>query len=82
MTQLSHPDMTQAYLHQQGEQLWLRAKRHHAVYDNRPPKSRRRKPARRPRPLVAKLVAAAHCLRFWWSPNPRSQAPGPYKAST
>jgi hypothetical protein len=82
MTQLSHPHMTEAYLHQQGRQLSLRAKRHHAVHDNRPPKSRRTNPARRPRPLLAKLVAAARHPRFGWAPSPRSQTPGHYKAST
>jgi hypothetical protein len=82
MTQLSHPDMTRAYLHQQGQQLRLRAERHHAVYHNRPPTSRRTNPARRPRPVIARFVAAAHRLRFGWAPRPRSQTPEQAKAST
>jgi hypothetical protein len=74
MSQLSHPDMTLAYLHQQSQQLSLRAKRHHAVQDNRPPKGRRMTPARRPRPLLAKFAAAARLGGLL--------APRHYKAST
>jgi hypothetical protein len=82
MTQLSHPDMTLAYLHQQDQQLSLRAKRHYAVHDDRPPKIGRTTPARRPRRLLAKFAAAARHLRFGWFSGSRSQTPRPYKAST
>jgi hypothetical protein len=63
MTQLSPPYMTQTYLHQQGQQLKLRAKRHHVIHENRAQAGRRTNRARRPRALSAKVAAATYSLR-------------------
>jgi hypothetical protein len=70
MTELSHPYMTQVYLHQEGQQLRLRAKRHDAFYDNQSPRGPRTNPVRRPWPLLAKFAAAAYRVRIGWAAGP------------
>ena len=82
MTQLSHPYLTQAYLHQQGRLLKLRADHHHAVHDDQPAAGRRTNPARRGRPLLARFAVAAHRLRMGWTTDRQSQTSRRYKAST
>ena len=82
MSQLSHPYLTEAYLHQQGRLLKLRADRHPAIYDNQSATGRRTNPARRARLLLAKFAVAAYRLGVGWATDHQSQASRRYKAST